>query len=669
MIPPRLTLLATSLALIQNFLFSAPRQEFMNAPLPLSIPILQPDSPRPPEPEKSHASARLGWDDEGLLITVFVTDTTPHEAARAAAAYQADSVELFLALDPSSSDGLQLVLSPGHDPAFPAPRSYVFDHRPSAFRGIAVVPEWRITSRFDGYEVWARLPWTSLGIKPRLGLVIGTRIFVNDRSLSGGRTRFAWPFQPAATPFAALTLLKGGELSVEKSQPALWLCFDPDGSAARLNLLADSRFAEETWSVILGDQAPVSLLLTCAPGAPLASASLPLPLLTHPRSDEIRVLPSDGSVLRLPDTRSALVGTAFTDALRTRSRVATSRDLAFAQLDYGPHVLASERVPQPAFRDPEQVRNLLGTLPALQTVWLNSAGMPFDGAPALGLFAARTSVTWNSSEPPIVVEALFYRLAQSEAELPGERDETPAKLLAFATEGANPSLRALERLVARWWYNTRRQNNWEQPLSYGIRGLEAASTPSTGKQLRPLIVHLHGSGQATPDMAEDTLATLAEVAGPEPIVVYPFSTSPWSGPAVSELIDRLQRAHPIDPERIYLIGFSLGGIGSWTAALDMPERFAAVVPVGSQSGNPGEAALLRHLPIWVINGADDPTTTPEDAARMVEALRRVGAQPRFTLLEGKAHGDSQEAAYRYPGLFAWLLQQRRQAILPLRARP
>jgi hypothetical protein len=28
-------------------------------------------------------------------------------------------------------------------------------------------------------------------------------------------------------------------------------------------------------------------------------------------------------------------------------------------------------------------------------------------------------------------------------------------------------------------------------------------------------------------------------------------------------------------------------------------------------------------------------------------------------MPGKSHGDSQDAAYRYPGMFKWMLEQRR----------
>jgi hypothetical protein len=87
-------------------------------------------------------SARFAWDDSGLLIAVEVTDTTPSEAHLASAAYTADSLELFLATDPTKPDSVQLVLSPGRDPAHPAPRAYVFDNRPATLRALPNKVTW-----------------------------------------------------------------------------------------------------------------------------------------------------------------------------------------------------------------------------------------------------------------------------------------------------------------------------------------------------------------------------------------------------------------------------------------------------------------------------------------------------------------------------------------------
>src|SRR4028118_2347047 len=117
----------------------------------LRLPFLTPDSPRLPDSARSHASARFAWDDSGLLVAVEVTDTTPSEAHLASAAYMADSVELFLAADPAKPDSIQLVLSPGHDPAHPAPRAYVFENHSVTSQAVPNKVVWDVKPRANGY--------------------------------------------------------------------------------------------------------------------------------------------------------------------------------------------------------------------------------------------------------------------------------------------------------------------------------------------------------------------------------------------------------------------------------------------------------------------------------------------------------------------------------------
>ena len=45
------------------------------------------------------------------------------------------------------------------------------------------------------------------------------------------------------------------------------------------------------------------------------------------------------------------------------------------------------------------------------------------------------------------------------------------------------------------------------------------------------------------------------------------------------LVEGLQENYPIDPNRVYLLGLSMGGYGTWQAALEYPEKFAAIVPI------------------------------------------------------------------------------------------
>lgn len=128
--------------------------------------------------------------------------------------------------------------------------------------------------------------------------------------------------------------------------------------------------------------------------------------------------------------------------------------------------------------------------------------------------------------------------------------------------------------------------------------------------------------------------------------------------AVSRMVDEALAKHPIDPDRVYLTGLSMGGFGSWALAAAQPERFAALAPICG-GGDAGTADRLATLPIWVVHGAADPVVPVARSRTMVEAVKKAGGNVQYHELEGVGH-DSWTPAYREgDGLLKWLFEQRR----------
>ena len=74
---------------------------------------------------------------------------------------------------------------------------------------------------------------------------------------------------------------------------------------------------------------------------------------------------------------------------------------------------------------------------------------------------------------------------------------------------------------------------------------------------------------------------------------------------VLALVDELMRRHPIDPARVYALGFSMGASAAMDAAVARPGLFAAMVAL---SGVPPERSLARavaHVPTLLIHGDYD----------------------------------------------------------------
>ncbi len=107
---------------------------------------------------------------------------------------------------------------------------------------------------------------------------------------------------------------------------------------------------------------------------------------------------------------------------------------------------------------------------------------------------------------------------------------------------------------------------------------------------------------------------------------YDFDTTPISRPlsAVVELLSVLESTLPMDTDRIYVTGLSMGGFGTWDLLMRDPDRFAAGLPICG-GADPDMADAIKQLPIRTFHGSNDPTVPVGGTRAMAEALQSVGA--------------------------------------------
>ena len=96
-----------------------------------------------------------------------------------------------------------------------------------------------------------------------------------------------------------------------------------------------------------------------------------------------------------------------------------------------------------------------------------------------------------------------------------------------------------------------------------------------------------------------------------------------------ELVDEAMNKYPIDPNRVYVTGLSMGGYGTWDAIQRRPKFFAAAVPVCG-GGDTAQAAKLTKIPLWVWHGDSDRTVPTQRSRDMVAAIRKAGGKPIYT---------------------------------------
>ncbi len=176
----------------------------------------------------------------------------------------------------------------------------------------------------------------------------------------------------------------------------------------------------------------------------------------------------------------------------------------------------------------------------------------------------------------------------------------------------------------------------------------------------PLIVFLHGSEQRGDDPSLlDGMAPLAfadqETDFPFIVVVpqCPRNTD-WQPPMVKSVIDSVEAGLRIDRSRVYLTGFSMGGLGTWQTAADYPGTFAAIAPLCGMS-DIADVPRLKGIPIWVFHGAQDRNVPVSESLRMVAALRGADIDASLTVYPHLAH-DCWTTTYGDSRLYLWFLE-------------
>jgi len=137
----------------------------------------------------------------------------------------------------------------------------------------------------------------------------------------------------------------------------------------------------------------------------------------------------------------------------------------------------------------------------------------------------------------------------------------------------------------------------------------------------------------------------------------PFKPRPTSH--VKDLVDRVMREKPVDPDRVSVSGYSMGGHGTFAIIRRYPGFFAAGVPVCGY-WPAGDAKNYPDTPLWVFHGSADSVVDPAGSRDFVNAMIKARKYPRYTEFPGTGH-NSWEPAYSDPQLWIWLFRQRRSA--------
>lgn len=217
-------------------------------------------------------------------------------------------------------------------------------------------------------------------------------------------------------------------------------------------------------------------------------------------------------------------------------------------------------------------------------------------------------------------------------------------------------------------------------LKSGVLTVDGARMPIWATQFgpkskdgtRPLWISMHGGGGAPAKVNDQQWDNQKRLYQPsEGVYVAPRAPSNewnlWHQAPVDRLFERLIEdlvmCERVDPDRVYLMGYSAGGDGVYQLAPRMADRFAAA---SMMAGHPNDARPegLRNLPFAIHVGGEDGAFDRNKVAAqwgvMLDALAQSDPGAYVHQVEvhaGKGHWMDREDASAVP----WMAKYTRNA--------
>lgn len=185
-----------------------------------------------------------------------------------------------------------------------------------------------------------------------------------------------------------------------------------------------------------------------------------------------------------------------------------------------------------------------------------------------------------------------------------------------------------------------------------------------------LVFTLHGAGVRAEGQVDAYKAKpWAFIVAPTNRRPFGFDWQDWGRLDALEVLEHVKASYPIDPDRVYLTGHSMGGHGVWHVGLAHPGLFAAMGPgagwtsfdlyvpwflqkssiyaepwqIGPRNASLREDATLNavenaaNLPVFIFQGGADDNVPPTHARMFVERLDALGYDYTYKEIPGAGH--------------------------------
>lgn len=206
----------------------------------------------------------------------------------------------------------------------------------------------------------------------------------------------------------------------------------------------------------------------------------------------------------------------------------------------------------------------------------------------------------------------------------------------------------------------------------------------------PVLLFLHGAGERGNDNEKQLIHGAKMFITPEnratfpAIVIFPqcpedsywaviergkepgkfsfnYAGAPnWPLEAAQELLKRIMADEAVDPQRVYITGLSMGGMGTFELVHRNPSIFAAAVPICGGGNTTQYDNRVAETAFRVYHGDKDAVVDVNLSRQMVERLKELQVKKvEYKEYPGVNH-NSWDNAFAEPDFLNWMLAQQRK---------
>lgn len=158
----------------------------------------------------------------------------------------------------------------------------------------------------------------------------------------------------------------------------------------------------------------------------------------------------------------------------------------------------------------------------------------------------------------------------------------------------------------------------------------------------PLVLFLHGKSLSGNDLEQvrgyGPLEALKFGRKIDALVLAPQAQGGWSPSKILKVLEWTEKHYPVDVNRVYVFGMSMGGYGTIDFTGCYPDKVAAAIAMCG-GGTIKNYSGLNKVPLWIIHGTADSAVSYKESQKVVDAMKASGPTDllRFDLMPDVNH--------------------------------